>query len=270
MRRIGIIGFGNMGSCIGEKIRQNPDFSLLVFDKERKKLKRLADINIAASNKELVQKSEVIILAVKPQDFEILLGEIKPFCKDKLIISIAAGRTTNYIEKYLGVVRIIRVMPSLPALVGKGMSCLFKGKNASEDDLAFTQHLFNGLGQTIVLDDENMIDVATAVSGSGPGFLCEFIKLPYDTKVIINFESELASVAEQEGFDHTQANLLAYATTSGTLEVIKQKKITPEELQKQVASKGGTTAAGLEELKKGKKLGDAVKAALKRARELSK
>ena len=268
---IGMIGCGNMGSAICQRLKDFYD--LAVFDKDANKTNKLTDINVASNIADLAKKSDVIILAVKPQDFDNLLADIKNYIKDKLLISIAAGITTNYIEKKISNVRVIRVMPNMPAKIGKGMSCLCKGKVATEDDLNFVKQLFDNLGETLILN-EDMMDAATAISGSGPGYLYYLSenKSMDEIKKFANevFISSLRASAESIGFSLKQADILARTTVLGGIALIEQTKLAPSELKKQIASKGGTTEAGLEVLHKGGSLKDAVRAALKRAKELSR
>jgi len=268
---IGMIGCGNMGSAICQRLKDIYD--LAVFDKDANKTDKLTDINVASNIADLVKKSDAIILAIKPQDFDNLLGDIKDYIKDKLVISIAAGITTEYIERCLGNVRVIRVMPNMPAKIGKGMSCLCKGKFATEDDLNFTKQLFANLGETLVLN-EDMMDAATAISGSGPGYFYDLVQDKNIEEIakfaMDSFIPSLTDSAENIGFAPEQAKVLAEATTQGSISLLKEARLSPSELKKQIASKGGTTEAGLEALRKGGSLKDAVRAALKRAKELSR
>lgn len=270
-KKIGIIGFGNMGSAIAERLKK--DFEVFVFDKDKLKTKNFKGINVAENVIGLVSNVDTVIVAVKPQDFENLLNEIKDFIKNKLIISIAAGITTKYIEKRMGKVKVIRVMPNMPARIGKGMSCLCKGGFTCEEELSFAKKLFNRLGKTLVLQEE-MMDGATAISGSGPGFLYDFIENK-NSAAIRKFADEvfmpsLSASAERIGFSKEQAKILASATTSGSLFLLEATKLPASDLKRQIASKGGTTEAGLEVLHNGGTLEDAVKAALKRAKQLSR
>lgn len=263
-KQIGIIGFGNMGSAIADKIKR--EYKVTVFDRDKNKTNNLSGIKVAKNIQELVKGSEVVILAVKPQDFDSVLQEIKDFTKGRLIISIAAGITTTYIEKILKEARVIRVMPNLPARVGKGMSTLCKGKSASNEDLEFVRRLFKKVGDTLIIG-ENMLDAATAVSGSGPAYVCYYLESAADMKKFLhNFQR----AAEAIGFSETEAAILATGTYLGTFEFLKKTGLTPSELKKQVASKGGTTEAALKVLEAGGTLEEAVRAAKKRAEELSR
>ncbi|MCM8801471.1 MAG: pyrroline-5-carboxylate reductase [Candidatus Omnitrophica bacterium] len=271
MRRekIGIIGFGNMGSAIAEQLKSG--YKILVFDKDFNKTKNLSDIKVAKDNIDLVSKVDVVILAVKPQDFDNLLMQIKKGIKKQLIISIAAGITTSYIERYLGRVKVIRVMPNISTLIRKGVCGLCKGRFASNEDLRFTKKLLSHMGISISFDKEKMLDAVTAISGSGPAYLCYYIKerdISFSKKD--RFIQELTKAAISIGFKKDIAERLSEQTATGTLFLLKKMNLSPEELITKVASKGGTTEKALEVLSRGGSLEEAVKAALKRARELSR
>lgn len=270
-RKIGIIGFGNMGSAIAGRIKTK--YRVFVFDKDKNKLTNLSGINITKNSADLVSKVDVITLAVKPQDVEALLKEIKDKVSNQLIISIAAGITTKYIENILGVARVIRVMPNIGAIVGQGISYICKGEFAKEKDLKLSINLFNFIGHTFIFS-EDLMNAATAVGGSGPGFWGYlFDKKPkdeWDEYKSNYFIPELTSAAKSVGFDEKTASLTANFVTIASISAAEALHITPGELTKKVASKGGTTEAGLEVLQHGGSLTDAVKAALKRAEELSR
>lgn len=269
--KIGIIGYGNMGSAIAEQIKLK--YKIFVFDKDVNKTKDLSDIQVAKSNMDLLNQVDAVVLAVKPQDLDSILDEIKIYAKDKLIISIAAGITTTFIEKKLFGARVIRTMPNLPARVANGMVCLYKGRSATEQDLTFSKELFSVLGETLFLNDEGMMNVATAVSGSGPGFLCELVegKSPEDIRYFTEhaFIPSLTAAAEKLGFSPEEAKILAETTGRGTVKYLEDQHLSPEEMKRQVASQKGTTEAGLQKLKHNiDNLTAAVKAALERANEL--
>jgi len=272
-KKIGIIGYGNMGSCIGQKLISN-EFEIIAFDKDTTRLNNLSASQVVATSSDLANDVEVIILAIKPQDFGEILDEIKNDVGDKLIISIAAGITISYIEKYLGKVRVVRTMPNMPAKIGKGITCICKGKYANEIDLSIAKEIFDNLGKTLILYNEDMMDAATAISGSGPGFIFAFVE---DKKLNINnqddidrFNKDIAKSAESLGFSVHEAMVLAEATILGSIELLKASNSTPSELKNQITSKGGTTEAGLKVMSQGGSLEDIVKAARDRARELSR
>ncbi|MFC1658073.1 pyrroline-5-carboxylate reductase family protein [Candidatus Omnitrophota bacterium] len=270
---IGIIGYGNMGSAIGELLKSK--YQILAFDKDKSKTSNLQDIKTADSAIDLVNRVGTIILAVKPQDFEALLVQIKESVGGKLAISIAAGITTGYIEKLLGRARVIRVMPNIGAKIGKAESVLSKGKNARDEDMGFVQELFNHIGKTWIMK-EQMIDAATAISGSGPAYIyydMEVRKIdPLNVPKPIEQEyiQRLTKAAERVGFDSQTAVDFASSTTGSSLQLAALSIASPVELRKQITSKGGTTEAALKVLVKGGSWEEAAEAAKRRAGELSK
>jgi len=272
-KKIGIIGFGNMGQAIAERIK--PKYDVLVFEKDAAKTKGLSGIKIVSGIPQLLKQSQVIILAVKPQDFQQVIAEFKDGAQDKLVISIAAGITTGYIEKVLGQARVVRVMPNLGAKIGRSVTCLAKGQFATKQDMELTKDIFSSIG---VVEEfkEDMMNAATAISGSGPGYYFHAVAThPEEYRVNSKkfheeFIISLAEAARSLGFDDRAAHFLASWTIVYSDLLLKQTKLPAQELAKQVASKGGTTEAALEILHKGGSLVEAVKAAVERAKELSR
>lgn len=270
---IGIIGFGNMGSAIAERIKL--DYQVTVFDKNRNKTKNLKSINVADNILDLINKAETVILAVKPQDFDVVLNGIKNYVQNKLIISIAAGIPTVYIQKFLGDVRVVRVMPNIEIMIGRGIVFICKGKFTKKKDVSFVRSLFNYMGRTRVIS-EDKIDAATAISGSRLAYYCAEIekkKIDYHSipkKIEHMFESDLKKAAKSLGFDDRFATIMSVGTGPSCQIFFENEKMTPKELREKIASKKGTTEEALKELRKSGSLIKAVKAALKRARELSR
>ncbi|TRZ96384.1 pyrroline-5-carboxylate reductase [bacterium] len=271
--KIGIIGFGNMGSAISEQLKSR--YEIIVFDQDKSKTAGLTGINAAGRMQDLVGMAEVLILAVKPQDFDSVLRQIKGSLRDTPVISIAAGISTNYIERILGKVRVVRAMPNIGVKIGESVTCLAKGAFATDGDLELVQELFYYLGRTKIIE-ETMMNAATAISGSGPAYIFDYIaansidvqNISIETKN--NLVLRLEKAAESIGFNHEDAVSLAVTTTASSLSLVKQTKVSPLELKKQVTSKGGTTEAGLAALERTGSWEDAARAALKRAEELSK
>ena len=233
---IGIIGAGNMGMAIASRIKGK----VFLSDKNR----RISD------NVTVAKRSDIIILAVKPQDIGEVLREIRPYVKEKLIISIAAGVATSSIEKALGKARVIRVMPNMPAMVGKGISAVTRGRFAKPEDLKIAFGIFSKVGEVAEIK-ENMMDAVTAVSGSGPAYYFLFTHL-------------LAKAGEANGLEKGLAMKLAKAAFIGAAETACRKDLSMEEFVKKVASKGGTTEAALKAFEQGK-LGAIIKKAVKAA-----
>ena len=274
-KKIGIIGYGNMGSAIAQNLAsQTNEFSVSVFDKDKSKSVKHAGINFAQDIKDLFSKSDVIILAVKPQDFDHLLREIKNLAVNKLIISIAAGISTKHIEKAIFNARVIRVMPNIGAKISESVTCLCKGAFSTDEDLELAHELFSFLGSVRSID-ENMMDAATAISGSGPAYVFYFLENSLLDPESISEHARrdmmrrLEKAAEELGFSNEDAAFLAANTVNSSVNLIHKTKISAQELRKQVTSKGGTTEAALAVLSKGGSWDEAAQAALTRAKELS-
>lgn len=260
-----------MGAAIA--LRAKSEFDITVFDKDNQKLSQAIGVKVASDLKDLLNKSEVVILAIKPQDFVVALTEIKDNVKDKLIISIAAGKRTKDIEDILGAVRVIRVMPNIAAIVGKSVSYICRGTFATESDWNLAAKVFDLIGHTFIIS-EDLMHAATAVGGSGPGFwgyladkVTENERAKYESE---SFIPELTNAAVKIGLDKEMASLSAEFVVRGSSVTASALKITPLELAGRVASKRGTTEAGLEILKNGGTLTEAVEAAARRSEELSK
>ena len=139
-------------------------------------------------------------------------------------------------------------MPNMPAKIGKGMTVLCKGESASEEDLDFARQLFEYLGKTLVIEEE-MLAAATAISGSGPGYFFDLVH-NQDLGEIKGFAKKIfvptfIKAAQSLGFTPEQAKLLAETTAAGSIDLLEETQAVPSELRNQVASKGGTTEAGL-------------------------
>lgn len=272
-KTIGIIGYGNMGSAIAERIKKS--YQVIVFDKDKGKTAKITGVGLAQSNLDTVKAADAIILAVKPQDFDLVLTEIKGFVKDKLIISIAAGITTDYIARRLErCSNIIRAMPNLLALIGKGETFLYSLNTASQDiDLA--KELFGQLGKIWIIE-EGVMPLATAVSGTGPALSCYLIEMgginyrnmPLEEKQRLIYD--LKNAAQKIGFNIAGVDTIAEDIVNGVIDLLNQRNLTPSELRKRITSKKGTTEAALTVLHEGGSLEDAFRAAAKRAQELSK
>ncbi len=258
---IGIIGGGNMGTAILEGVSRK--YSVSVCEQDAKRagfLKRRFRVKVA-DLAAVVSGARVIILAVKPQNFDEVLAAIRPLArKDRLVISIAAGITCHYIEQRLGQnVRVARAMPNLPAQVGEAVTGICKGKFATITDIKTAQQIFNCIGKTVVVE-ERFMDAVTAVSGSGPGYIFYFAEC-------------LETAARALGLTPAMARELVTQTLKGSARLLERSGEGADVLRARVTSKGGTTQAALavfEKNKTGKIIAQALVAAKKRAKELSK
>ena len=259
--KIGIIGGGNMGGAIIGGICKK--YNVSVCEQDQKRCQWLnRKYKVAAGNlKTIVGKSQVIILAVKPQNFDSILKELQSLVsQDQLIISSAAGITCRYIGKRLGAkIRVIRTMPNLPAQVGEGITAICAGKTAKNKDLILAQQLFSSVGATIVVEEKYM-DAITAASGSGPAYVFLFIE-------------SLTKAVRSLGFDETLAKALVAQTIKGSLGLLDSQGGDAAAMRARVTSKGGTTQAAMDVFAKNnfeKTFKTALGAAKKRAKELSK
>lgn len=263
--RIGIIGSGNMGQALVRGLVEKSVYpqNISIFDVDKKKLELIrkeSHIKIAKSNRHCVSLSDVVILAVKPQIIKEVIEEISTAVpKETLVISIAAGVTIGRIESYFKKpVSLVRVMPNMPALVGAGMSAFSLGRHSTPKHRKIAESILCALGEVIQVQ-EKMLDLVTAVSGSGPAY---FFLLA----------EKMIEAAYELGMKADVAKKLVYQTAFGSGRVMAQSPEDPDVLIGRVASKGGTTEAALKIYQKlgfGKVVHDAVKAANKRSKEIS-
>ncbi|HEY1375311.1 MAG TPA: pyrroline-5-carboxylate reductase [Gemmataceae bacterium] len=214
---------------------------------------------VGASNREVVEASEVLLLAVKPQNMADMLADIAPAVGARhLIVSIAAGVTLGQLAVALGADRrLIRVMPNTPCLVGASASGYAPGEAATSDDIALVDRLLNVVGTAFRLP-EHLLDAVTGLSGSGPAFVYAVIEALSDGGVRVGLPRDVATA-------------LAAQTVLGSARMVLETGLHPGVLKDQVTSPGGTTIAGLHALERGglrAALMDAVEAAARRSREL--
>ncbi len=263
-KKIGVVGVGNMGASILEgvltKRLANPSH-VWVYDKDVNKARVFASRNYVrrtSSVAELLEKADGVLLAMKPQDFESFALEHRPsFKSGQIVISILAGMTTEKIAKALGKnVTIARAMPNLGAKVGQSMTVIC-GKNKA--GLSFTKKLFAGCGEVVTLP-EKMLDLVTAISGSGPAYFFYLMELLTDFGV-------------KQGLLPKVARVLAVQTGLGAALLAKSSKESCAGLRQRVTSKKGTTEAALKTLqhwKFGKIFRRALVVAMNRSRALRK
>ena len=185
-KKIAIIGGGKMGSIIAQGLIANKitfPRNITVTDIDKAKLNSLRSsmkLKVSGNNEKAAKEADIIILAVKPQNMAVTLKEISSVIdKSKLVISIAAGITTNFIENALSKgVRVVRVMPNTPALVGKGATAVAGGSRVKAGDVKLTQAIFNAVGVSVRVEEKHM-DAVTGLSGSGPAFFFSYYRSSY-------------------------------------------------------------------------------------------
>lgn len=263
--RILSLGCGNMGAAIlSGLLRGNPEAVVGAIDPDieraREKLPAGAGVAFfAAVEDALTFEPDMVLLAVKPQQFAAIATTLGTVWADCLIVSVMAGVSVSTIAEALGAVRVARVMPNLPAMIGEGM-CVGFIENGTPADRDRVRALFEAVGAFAWLEEEGQIDASTAVSGSGPGY-------------VFAFAACLEQAALAEGLPADIAERLSRQTIYGAAAMLNADGRSAGALKEAVTSKGGTTAAGLAVLEaRGalpELLKDTVRAAHQRARELS-
>jgi len=299
MKKLGFIGGGNMAEALIRGLLAGRVFAasdLIASDidqRRRQRLKRIFKISVTASNSEVVRDARALLLAVKPQNIDEVLAQLKAGAdlagsrpstggtvrrgrgvplrekqtsgqvtlEDRLFISIVAGITMARLSGALGPrARIIRVMPNAPAMVGEGMAAIVGGTAATRADETFALKIFNAVGDAVALKDETMLDAVTALSGSGPAYVYLLAKAMADAGVAEGLPVELAL-------------RMALKTIRGAESNMRQSKLDADELIRVVASPGGTTEAALHKFDESgfsDIVAGALHAAAERSRELGR
>jgi len=266
-KKIAIIGGGKMGSIIAQGLiayKTIPAESITVTDIDSARLDYLRSslkLQVSSDNKKAAKNADIIILAVKPGHMPKTLKEISPVVtKSKMVISIAAGLTTDFIEQHLAKgMHVLRVMPNVPAVVKEGAAAVAKGSCATDTDLQLTLAILQSVGMAVEIE-EKLMDAVTGLSGSGPAYCFLIIEALTDAGVQMGLSRDLAAK-------------LAAQTMLGSARMCLQSDEHPAQLKNMVTSPGGTTAAGLQVLEEGKiraTLIAAVEAATKKAGDLAR
>jgi pyrroline-5-carboxylate reductase len=224
---------------------------------KRRTLRRRLRVEATDDNAAVVHAAPVIVLAVKPQIMDEVLGGLRAeVTPRKLFISIAAGVPTARLQRGLGATtRVVRVMPNTPALLAQGISVIVRGAHATGADERLAVKLFRSVGRAVAVQDEALLDAVTGLSGSGPAYVYLFAEALIAGGIAAGLPAELATE-------------LVFQTLRGAAAMLQETGETPERLRAQVTSPGGTTFAGLAELE-GRGFRDAVIAAVARATQRS-
>jgi len=263
--KIGFIGAGNMAQAICRAIINTGLYKpaqVTAYDVDNQKcalFNKEFRIVPANDNPSLVTSSQCVILAVKPQHIPHVLDEIRSAIDEhQMIISIAAGISTKYIETGLGKsLAVIRTMPNTPLMFGAGTTALCRGRYASEEHLNFAERLFRSAGLTVIVEEE-MMDAITALSGSGPAYFFYLVEAMTQSAIELGLEPALAKK-------------LASNTGLGAMKMLIQSQQEPQELRRRVTSPGGTTEAAIsvldaEDVKR--TFIEAIKSAARRSKQL--
>ena len=241
--KLGILGFGNMGSAIAEGALLKGVVkagNVYVYNRSNPAMLRAEELgfNTVSSENELWESSDIILLAVKPQYMQEALSAVKETTEPKAVISVAAGLTVERLREMMpGPARILRTMPNTPVMVGEGITALCEGSDLTEDELEFAEDIFNSIGLTQWIREED-INAIGALSGGAPAYAAMFIEA-------------LADGGVKCGLKRDVSYKLAAQTLLGAAKMILDLDLHPAQLKDMVTSPKGTTIEAVEALEKG-------------------
>lgn len=264
-KKIAIIGCGSMGECLVKGLIDSgfPSNQIIVTRRQQRALENLFvryGVVSLSNNQDAMCEADIILLSVKPQQFEAMAQNIRieAFEKNKVIVSVMSGITIDKIKRCLfDTNEIFRAMPNTPALIQQGVTALYTNE-LNSSNLASIEQLFMTVGKTVWLQSEEQINIATALSGSGPAYYFSFMQA-------------LEAQAIALGLPQQTARILNETTAMGSIKLVNQSKDDFATLIKKVTSPGGTTEAALKVFAENnfdKIVQQAVNNAHQRAREL--
>jgi pyrroline-5-carboxylate reductase len=266
-RRIAILGGGKIGESLLAGLLSSgwrkPD-EIVVTGRRDERIKELAEkygVEATLSNGEAAASAGFIVIAVKPQDFDVLLGEVAPVISpEQTVLSIAAAVPTAQIEQHLADgVPVLRAMPNTPATVHEGVAGLCAGAHAGNEHLAAAQEVLEHVGRVVQVPELYM-DAVTAVSGSGPAYFALLAEAMIEAGILLGLAREVSTE-------------LVVQTMLGTAKLLRDEGMHPVELREMVTSPGGTTIRAIRELERaGVRAAflNAIQAAMERSRELAR
>jgi len=243
--RIGFIGSGAMATAMIAGITKQelikPDH-IMASDPYPGQLDKLAQrygVQTTAHNLEAVKERDIVVLSIKPQSLAEVAAELQGRIPARaLVLSIIAGATIGGISRKLHHYRVVRVMPNTPARIGKGMSVWTATDDVTENQRAQAKAILEALGEEIYVEHEDYLDMATALSGTGPAYVFLFMEAMIDAGVHM-------------GFSRRIAQQLVYQTIEGSIAFARDSQRHPVDLRNMVTSPGGTSAEALYQLEKG-------------------
>lgn len=262
MANLGIIGGGVMGEALLSRLIAQQIYlpeQVWVSDPQperREFLTKTYGVAVTADNQEVIQKAHVLLLAIKPQVFEAVAGQLNGV-KIPLVLSILAGVPLQKLEAAFPQSAVIRSMPNTPATVGAGVSAIASGSLVTAQQLIQAKQIFQAVGEVVEVP-ESLMDAVTGLSGSGPAYVALVVEA-------------LADGGVASGLPRAIASQLALQTVLGTAKLLNETGLHPAQLKDRVTSPGGTTIAGITKLEQAgfrSALIEAVQAATRRAQEL--
>lgn len=261
MKKIVVIGGGNMGFTYAEGIynAKIADIEIVQRSQERAdEINALGKMN-ATTSQEPIKTADIIFLAVKPQIAPSVFENIKSMVnQNQVFVSVMAGMTIETIQKGLGIDKVVRCMPNLPASIQLGMTTYVGSSSVSADEKELIGSILAATGKAFEVESEEMIDHTTGISGSG-------------TAYIFYFMNAMVQAADKLGFSEAEAKILVSQTFSGAVDLYTKNDISLEDWMNRVASKGGTTRAALNNFDSNDvntKIQEGVQACVNRAFEL--
>lgn len=262
-----VIGGGNMGLTYSEGMAESPLLNrrkLMIHDLDADTIANLKEnklFDVYEKLEDCLPQADIIFIAVKPYHCEDLFEKMKSQIHGgQLFVSLMAGVSIDFMKEKLGVPKVIRTMPNLPAKVGLGVTSFTEAEDVTRVELLMVRNLLDTTGVSIHVDDESFIDKSTGISGSGPAYVFYFMK-------------SMMEAAKKMGFSTNDAKVLVSTTFEGAVELFNQSDLTPDTWMDRVASKGGTTRAALDSMEENnveQLIEEAAYAAFNRAVELGK
>lgn len=262
-----VIGAGNMGLTYAEamsKSKQLKKRNVMILDSSPEKilsLKKISHFDVFENLDDCLPKADLIFIAVKPYHSDELFAKMRPLInRGQIVISIMAGVTIQTMQEALGIDKVVRAMPNLPAQVGKGVTSFIPSPQVSRIELLTVENLLDTTGKSIMVSTENFIDASTGISGSGPAYVFYFMQ-------------SMMEAALKMGFSANDSKVLVSHTFEGAVELFNQHDLSPSSWMNKVASKGGTTRAALDSMQDNnvnELIKEAAYAAFDRAVELGK
>ncbi|MDR3616814.1 MAG: pyrroline-5-carboxylate reductase [Candidatus Obscuribacterales bacterium] len=264
-KKLAVVGVGKLGEAIIAGLLKNSELTksdiagTVHHESSLARVNERLGIKISTDNRSVVKGCDMVILAVKPQNMDGVLKELKDVLTDKqLIISVAASVTTAFMEERLNKgAPVIRAMPNTPSVYNAGMTGLCSGSQVKPEHVALARAIFECVGKSVFVD-ESLMDGVTALSASGPAYLYVIIE-------------SLAEAGVKLGIPRETSTLLAAQTMLGAATMVLESKAHPALLKDMVTTPAGCTIDGLMELEEGKLRVTLIKAVVKaaeRAREL--
>jgi pyrroline-5-carboxylate reductase len=262
--RIAILGAGRIGEALIAGLRSSDWADIVATTRREERVTELSErhgVEATTSNPDAIKGADIVVLAVKPQDIETLLGEIGHLLQpEQTVLSIAAAIPTASIERHLAAdVPVVRAMPNAPATVHEGIAGMCAGRHAGREHLDRAGTVLRAVGDVVEVPEYAM-DAITAVSGSGPAYFALLAEAMIEAGILLSLSREVSTK-------------LVVQTMLGTARLLRDEAMHPVELREMVTSPGGTTIRAIRELENAgvrAAFMNAINAAMERSKELAR